>query len=114
MQAALASHGYKGSAPWWNGNTDPPDFPGLFSNSQSWQTIGDANIVIFKSCFPASDITSDQMLENYKSYYRQLYSVYAAHPQVLFVPLSTPPLLQVNTSPAAAALHPAIRGVAFR
>jgi len=102
LKAALEAHGYSGRAPWWDGGTDPYDFPSLFNSSDSWQIIGDANIILFKSCFPASNITSDEMLEEYKGYYRQLYSVYAKYPNRVFVPMSTPPLLRNNTSYAAA------------
>lgn len=110
MQEALTEAGYQGYAPWWDGETDPQDFFGEFSDSDKWNIITEESlphgeerdILIFKSCFPASDITSDQMLEDYKDYYRELYPIYATHPDMLFVPMSTPPLLKTNTSADAA------------
>jgi len=96
MRSALVEHGYTGSAPWWDGDTDPQDFYGEFTDN--WSILEPYDIIIFKSCFPASAITSNAMLEDYKTWYRQLYAIYEAHPDKLFVPMSTPPLLQVNTS----------------
>ncbi|MFA5994872.1 MAG: hypothetical protein WCW27_03220 [Patescibacteria group bacterium] len=92
LGAELTNHGYTGTAPWWDGNTDPQDFPGLFNDANSWDIFGDSDIIIFKSCYPASAITSDDMLEQYKDWYRELYDIYQAHPNILFMPLSTPPL----------------------
>ena len=103
LRAALQAHGYSGSAPWWDGGTDPGDFPALFRDSANWDIFGDYGIIIFKSCFPASDIGSSGDLEQYKAWYRELYAVFSANPNKLFVPLSTPPLLKAHTSAASAA-----------
>ena len=102
MRAALAAHGYPGEAPWWDGGTDPQDFYDLFRSSANWELLKDSDIIIFKSCFPASAISSDSMLEDYKNWYRRLYSIYQNHPEKLFVPMSTPPLLRIHTSAAEA------------
>ncbi|MEA3272885.1 MAG: hypothetical protein U9P90_04445 [Patescibacteria group bacterium] len=96
MSESLETHGYSGVAPWWDGGTDPQDFYNEFT--VNWGLLAPYGIIIFKSCFPASDITSDSMLEDYKTWYRQLYSIYESHPDKLFVPMSTPPLLETNTS----------------
>lgn len=108
MEAALTKHGYTGQAPWWDGNTDPQDFYSLFNDANSWTTFGDADIIIFKSCFPASAISSDALLAQYKDYYNSLYGFYESHPDILFVPLSTPPLPETMTNADEAA-----RAVAF-
>lgn len=107
LGAALTKHGYTGNAPWWDGNTDPQDFTTLFSDAGSWEIFGDSDIIIFKSCYPASAISSADVLEQYKAWYRELYDIYQAHPNVLFVPLSTPPLPQdmTNSEEAARALE---------
>ncbi len=106
LNQALFGHNYEGYAPWWDGNTDPQDFYNEFSDESKWKIIANdnmpdgktRNIVLFKSCFPASNIESDEMLEEYKTNYKKLFAIYAAHPDILFVPMSTPPLLQVNTT----------------
>jgi hypothetical protein len=103
LRAALQQHGYTGQAPWWEGGTDPQDFPVLFNDSNSWDIFGGFGIILFKSCFPSSQIDSDELLEQYKSWYRELYAIYRARPEKLFVPMSTPPLLRGHTDAAAAA-----------
>ncbi len=102
MQAALENAGYNASAPWWDGDTDPQNFYSEFTNAATWKLLDSYDIIIFKSCFPASDIDSDAELEDYREWYNQLYSVYENHQDKLFVPMSTPPLLQENTTAAAA------------
>ena len=92
MRQILKGADYKVKAPWWDGGTDPNDFPDLFNDESSWNKFGNRDIIAFKSCYPASNITNKAMLNEYKNYYRELYDVYRAHPDVLFVPMSTPPL----------------------
>ncbi|MFH0819266.1 MAG: hypothetical protein V1898_04690 [Patescibacteria group bacterium] len=87
---------------YWDGGTDPQDFYDLFSSEASWGIIGDSDIVLFKSCFPASGIDSNHTLKQYKQYYRGLYEVFLAHSDVLFVPMSTPPLPKQMTTKAQA------------
>jgi glucan 1,3-beta-glucosidase len=87
----------------------------------TWRTDGGVNrIVMFKSCFPNSDITDDGVapgdpfsgdntLANYEAVYhnaagggaaytfdgrsyRALEDVFAAHPDTLFIPVTAPPL----------------------
>lgn len=92
MNEHLEENGYEGNAPWWDGSTGANNFPGLFNDSASWDIFEDSDIIMFKSCYPASAIGDDLTLENYKKWYRELYDVYEAHPDVLFIPMSTPPL----------------------
>lgn len=98
MKSALKSNGYSGKAPWWDGNTDPGDFYSLFTDPSSWATFGNADIIIFKSCYPASSITSKSMLSQYKTWYKELFTIYKSHPDKLFVPMSTPPLPKAMTN----------------
>lgn len=98
MKKAMKKAGYTLKAPWWDGDTDPQDFPELFNDSDYLDILTAYDIIIFKSCYPASGITSKSMLEDYKDYYRELYDVYEANPDILFVPMSTPPLPRLMTS----------------
>lgn len=98
MREKMEAAGYSLEAPWWDGNTDPQDFPSELTSSASWDIIGDNDILIFKSCYPASNIYSQAELNERKDYYRELYEVYEDHPNVLFVPMSTPPLPKAMTS----------------
>ncbi len=102
MREVLENAGYDAAAPWWDGNTDPQDFYSEFTNADNWELLEGYDIIIFKSCFPASDIESDSELQDYKEWYNQLYLVYEDHQNKLFVPMSTPPLLEENTTAAAA------------
>lgn len=91
-------------------HTDPPDFPKLFGTPRyldhvmGWELDGKRrhDIVMFKSCYPASDIKSEQMLAQYKQWYRSLLPAFRAHPRVLFVPMSTPPRVKRKTTPGEA------------
>jgi hypothetical protein len=92
-------------------HTDPPDFPGHFNNPRRFSTIAGwelppgqkHDVVMFKSCYPASDIDSEAKLEAYKGYYNSMLATFKAHPGTLFVAMSTPPLVRAATSAQAAA-----------
>ncbi|MBN1202204.1 MAG: hypothetical protein JXJ20_10145 [Anaerolineae bacterium] len=75
--------------------TDPPD------NTLSHMLEYD--VIIFKSCFPASDIYDEEMFEAYRSYFLDMRDVMDQHPDKLFIPFTTPPLVPDSTSPDAAA-----------
>jgi hypothetical protein len=93
-------------------HTDPPDFPKNFTTPKyfdvikGWELKGDKkqhDIIMFKSCFPASDIKDDAMLDQYKGYYNAILPVFKAHPDILFIAMSTPPLTKRETKPDRAA-----------
>jgi hypothetical protein len=61
------------------------------------------DIIMFKSCYPASDIWGwgtgegdpedcDQTIVNYQAVYNALLSIFQAHPDTLFIPMTAPPL----------------------
>jgi hypothetical protein len=61
------------------------------------------DIVMFKSCFPTSDISgpgsepgdpesSEKTIANYKAAYNALLSIFRAHPDTLFIAMTAPPL----------------------
>ena len=92
-------------------HTDPPDFPKNFNTPEylkvitGWE-LGDGeqhDVVMFKSCFPSSDINSGEMLEQYKGYYKAMLPTFKANPKILFVAMSTPPLTAGKTTPENAA-----------
>jgi hypothetical protein len=93
-------------------HTDPPDFPKNFNTPKyfdvlkSWELTGEKkqhDIIMFKSCFPASNIDDDAMLAQYQGYYNSLLPTFKAHPDILFIAMSTPPLVKRDTSPERAA-----------
>jgi hypothetical protein len=60
-------------------------------------------VFIFKSCYPNSNITSEAMLNQYKTWYLAIRNVMDAHPEKIFIPLSPPPLVRSATTPENAA-----------
>ena len=68
------------------------------------------DIVMFKSCFPNSDIVSDgaepgdpsvpvRTIANYKALFAQLKQEFARYPNTLFIYLTAPPLVPESTTP---------------
>lgn len=92
-------------------HTDVPDWPKTFGTPKyfdvvkTWELPAGKkhhDVVMFKSCFPNSDITSDGMLEAYKRHFNDLLATFRGNPDILFIGMSTPPLVKAQTSPAAA------------
>ena len=68
------------------------------------------DIIMFKSCFPNSDIVSSggdngnpyepvKTLANYQATFDSLKNVFSAHPQKQFIYITSPPLYKSETSP---------------
>jgi hypothetical protein len=93
---------------WVGENTDPEHFPITFTerfdDMMTWELPAGEHydIVAFKSCFPASNICSDGMLNDYRRYYNTIRSITRQHPDVLFIPFTTPPLVPNETEPHCA------------
>jgi hypothetical protein len=87
--------------------TDPPDFPKNFNTPKyfeaikTWELSGKKkhDIIMFKSCYPASNIKSDTMLDQYKKYYNSMLPTFKKNPDILFIAMSTPPLVKASTTP---------------
>ena len=65
--------------------------------------LADYDVIAFKSCFPNSAIDSDERLDQYKTWYLEIRSALDAHPDKLFIIMSTPPLVPDETFPEHAA-----------
>jgi len=106
------SAGYNYDIP--NDNTDPEGFAHIFSQQlYSWPQnafsgLMQHEVVVFKSCFPASQVTSDAQLEQYKAYYLQMRKVMDQHADHIFIVVTPPPL-----NPAATEAETAARARAF-
>ncbi len=94
---------------WVGDNTNPNHWPITFTQYYddmiNWE-LGPGeyyDIVAFKSCYPACNISSDAMLEAYYGYYATVKGVTQQHPETLFIPWSPPPLNPASTNPANAA-----------
>jgi hypothetical protein len=90
-------------------NTDPGGWAAVFSqdvvtppaNTLSWMLQYD--VVLFKSCFPTSNITDDEMLASYEGFYLRIREAIDAHPDTLFIAFTPPPLVPNETEAANAA-----------
>jgi hypothetical protein len=92
-----------------NDNTDPDGYAAIFKQrifGLPFNTISGMmqhEVIIFKSCFPANDINSDEKLAAYQDYYRQIAAFTDRHPEKLFIALTIPPLNPSSTNPEIAA-----------
>ena len=90
-------------------NTDPDGLAALFEQKvyrlpvNALSALLQHQVIIFKSCFPVSDIRSEEQLETYQQYYLSIRDVIAQHPDRLFIAMTPPPLVPESTTPENAA-----------
>ena len=90
-------------------NTDPDGLLTIFSQPafglplNTLSGLMQHEVIAFKSCFPASDITSDQQLEERKEWYRKMRDTMDQHPDKLFIVMTQPPLNPAATNSDIAA-----------
>jgi hypothetical protein len=95
-------------------NTDPDGLARLFAQRgyawplNAFSGLMQHEVIVFKSCFPASNIASDEQLEDYKSYYLSMRDVTDQHRDKIFIVVTPPPL-----NPAATDAETAARARAF-
>jgi hypothetical protein len=89
-------------------NTDPNGLEIIFNQPlfdlplNTFSGLMQHEVIIVKSCFPNSQITSDEELEQYKTWYRNIRASFDQHPEKLFIVVTQPPLNPAVTSPEAA------------
>ena len=92
-----------------NDNTDPDGLYYLFTSSNEDAAYSrnlimtNHEVIAFKSCFPASAIDDQDMLNQYKAWYLEMRDYFDRHPERLFVVMSTPPLHRLSTNSTQAA-----------
>jgi hypothetical protein len=90
-------------------NTDPDGWYNIFNQpvtdppSNTLSHMLQADVIIFKSCFPTSNIDSEEMLRRYQGYYLSIRDVMDQYPDKLFIPFTPPPLVPNETTPENAA-----------
>ncbi len=90
-------------------NTDPDGLARLFSQRlypwpvNAFSGLMQHEVIAFKSCFPASHITDEAQLEQYKTWYLEIREVMDRHPDRVFIVLTPPPLNPASTDAEAAA-----------
>jgi hypothetical protein len=91
------------------GNTDPEGLAAMFAqpvhdpSDNAFSRLMQHKVLIFKSCFPNSAITSDDMLEQQKRWYLRIREVIDQHPAKVFIFLTSPPLHPEATTSEEAA-----------
>ena len=82
------------------GNTDPDGLHHLWTTSNAARAtiLADHEVIAFKSCYPASAITSDSLLNQYKQWYLDMRDVFDQYPDKVFVIMSQPPLRRTRTN----------------
>ena len=104
--------GYSYNVP--NDNTDPNGLAVIFAQREydlplnTLSGLLQHNVIVFKSCFPVNNISSEEQLERYKAYYRGMRDVMDRHPEKIFIVVTPPPL-----NPAATDAETAARARAF-
>lgn len=86
-------------------NTYPDGLHTLWTtaNSARDRILDSHEVIAFKSCFPASDISSDAEIAQRQQWYLDMRDVFDAHPEKVFVVMSQPPLHRLVTNAADAA-----------
>lgn len=94
---------------WGRGDTDVPGLAALFSQpatdppDNAFSRLLQHDVIIVKSCYPNSAIQDDEMLRQFQAYYRQMRELIDAHPDRLFIIMTSPPLHPLGTNSEEAA-----------
>lgn len=90
-------------------NTDPDGLAAIFAQplhippDNTFSHLLRYDVIIFKSCFPVSNIESDEKLLTYKSHYLSMRDRMDEYPNKVFIVVTQPPQIPANTDPAEAA-----------
>jgi hypothetical protein len=90
-------------------NTDPNGFADIFAQplhdppDNTFSHLMQYDVILFKSCFPVSDINSDEQLDEYKSYYLSIRDRMDEYPGKIFIIVTQPPQVPAHTDVETAA-----------
>jgi hypothetical protein len=85
-------------------NTDPDGWYNIFNQpvtsppSNTLSHMLEYDVIIFKSCFPASAIYDDDMFDSYQEYYLSIRNVMDMYPEKMFIAWTTAPLVPNETN----------------
>ena len=86
------------------GNTDVDGLAALFAQpvadppSNAFSRLLRHEVIAFKSCFPNSAVNSDEMQQQFQTWYLQMRDVMDQHPDRVFVVVTSPPLHPLATN----------------
>lgn len=84
--------------------SDPHDYQRIFAQTvyslpiNALSDLMQYEVIMFKSCFPASSIQSDRQLQEYKIWYLSMRDFMDQHPEKIFIALTPPPLVRKETT----------------
>jgi hypothetical protein len=90
-------------------NTNPDGFAGIFAQplhdppDNTFSYLMQYDVIVFKSCYPVSNIQSDDQLAEYKSYYLSIRQRMDEYPNKIFILVTPPPEIPAETDAQAAA-----------
>jgi hypothetical protein len=90
-------------------NTDPDGYANIFAQplndppDNTFSHLMEYDVIAFKSCFPVSNIQSDEQLAEYQSYYLSIRDRMDQYPEKIFIVVTEPPEIPNDTDAAAAA-----------
>jgi len=90
-------------------NTDPDGLAAVFAQplndppDNTFSYLMQYDVIAFKSCFPVSNIYSDELLTEYRSYYLSMRDRMDQHPDKLFVVVTQPPQVPGSSDAGEAA-----------
>ncbi|MEA3438766.1 MAG: carbohydrate binding domain-containing protein [Chloroflexota bacterium] len=90
-------------------NTDPDGFAEIFSQplhdppDNTFSHLMQYKVIAFKSCYPTSNISSDEQLAEYQDYYRAIRDRMDRYPEKSFIIVTQPPEVPGNSDLGAAA-----------
>lgn len=85
-------------------NTNPDGFANIFTQKLTnppgncFSKLMSHEVIVFKSCYPVSNIESAEMLQEYKDHYLKIRNVTDKYPNKVFIIITQPPLLPEETS----------------
>jgi len=90
-------------------NTDPDGIAAIFAQplhdppDNTFSHLMQYDVIAFKSCFPTSNIASDDQLDEYKSYYLSVRDRMDQYPDKVFIVVTQPPQVPGSSDSAEAA-----------
>jgi hypothetical protein len=90
-------------------NTDPDGYAAIFAQplhdppDNTFSHLMEYDVIVFKSCFPVSNIESEEQLQAYRSFYLSIRARMDEYPDKVFVIVTQPPEVPADSSPEAAA-----------
>ncbi|MDP2949880.1 MAG: hypothetical protein Q8P22_10130 [Chloroflexota bacterium] len=90
-------------------NTDPDGLADIFAQplrdppDNTFSHLMQYDVIAFKSCYPVSNIESDDQLAEYESYYLSIRDRMDQYPNQIFIVVTPPPEIPADTNPQAAA-----------